>query len=182
MRTLFLARLHRETWAESVIAMSSPIYFTTVKSPLGKITLTATDHGLCGLYLEDQKHWPKDSATWQRDDGARFDPSRAWLESYFAGKGKGRLPKMALATGTNFQKRVWKALADIPTGKTQTYGQVAEQIGSPNAVRAVGAAVGRNPLSILVPCHRVVGSNGALTGYAGGVERKRWLLEHEGAL
>ncbi len=162
--------------------MNTPPYFTEVASPLGTITLTATDHGLSGLYFEGQKHWPADSATWQRDDGPRFDLARTWLSAYFSGKGRGVLPKLDLITGTEFQKKVWQALKEIPTGQTLTYGQIAEQIGAPNAVRAVGAAIGRNPISMIIPCHRVIGSTGLLTGYAGGVERKRWLLEHEGAL
>ncbi len=92
------------------------------------------------------------------------------------------MPKLDLIIGTEFQKKVWQALKNIPKGETLTYGQLAEQIGAPNAVRALGAAIGRNPISIIIPCHRVIGSSGLLTGYAGGVDRKRWLLEHEGAL
>jgi methylated-DNA-[protein]-cysteine S-methyltransferase len=162
--------------------MNPTLYFTEVASPLGMITLTATDHGLSGLYFEGQKHWPTDSATWQRDDGPRFDATRAWLASYFSGKGRGAIPKLDVITGTEFQKKVWQALKGIPESQTRTYGQLAEQIGAPNAVRAVGAAIGRNPISLLIPCHRVIGSTGLLTGYAGGVDRKRWLLEHEEAL
>ena len=92
------------------------------------------------------------------------------------------MPKLDLIIGTEFQKKVWQALKNIPKGETLTYGQLAEQIGAPNAVRALGAAIGRNPISIIIPCHRVIGSSGLLTGYAGGVDRKRWLLEHEGVL
>ena len=92
------------------------------------------------------------------------------------------MPKLDLIIGTEFQKKVWQALKNIPKGETLTYGQLAEQIGAPNAVRALGVAIGRNPISIIIPCHRVIGSSGLLTGYAGGVDRKRWLLEHEGAL
>ena len=92
------------------------------------------------------------------------------------------MPKLDLIIGTEFQKKVWQALKNIPKGETLTYGQLAEQIGAPNAVRALGVAIGRNPISIIIPCHRVIGSSGLLTGYAGGVDRKRWLLEHEGVL
>jgi methylated-DNA-[protein]-cysteine S-methyltransferase len=92
------------------------------------------------------------------------------------------MPKLDLIIATEFQKKVWQALKNIPKGETLTYGQLAEQIGAPNAVRALGTAIGRNPISIIIPCHRVIGSSGLLTGYAGGVDRKRWLLEHEGAL
>ncbi len=163
-------------------SMNPALFFTEVASPLGTISLTATDHGISGLYFEGQKHWPTDSATWQRDDGPRFDAARAWLNVYFSGKGWGVLPPLDLVTGTVFQRKVWQALKGIPKGQTLTYGQIAEQIGAPNAVRAVGAAIGRNPISLIIPCHRVIGSTGLLTGYAGGVDRKRWLLEHEGAL
>ncbi len=162
--------------------MKLPSYYTEFVSPLGIITLTASERGLTGLYFADQKHWPTDSAAWLRDDGPRFDVSRAWLSSYFSGKGKEKFPQLDLIIGTEFQKKVWQALKGIPQGQTRTYGQLAAQIDAPNAVRAVGAAIGRNPLSLLIPCHRVIGSTGALTGYAGGVERKLWLLEHEGAL
>ena len=162
--------------------MKPPLHFTEVTSPLGIITLTATDRGLSGLYFAAQKHWPTDSSTWLRDDGARFDGARTWLTSYFSGKGRGAMPKLDLIIGTEFQKKVWQALKNIPKGETLTYGQLAEQIGAPNAVRALGTAIGRNPISIIIPCHRVIGSSGLLTGYAGGVDRKRWLLEHEGAL
>lgn len=92
------------------------------------------------------------------------------------------MPKLDLIIGTEFQKKVWQALKNIPKGETLTYGQLAEQIDAPNAVRALGVAIGRNPISIIIPCHRVIGSSGLLTGYAGGVDRKRWLLEHEGIL
>lgn len=162
--------------------MNPLLCFTEVASPLGMITLTATDRGLSGLYFQGQKHWPADSADWQRDDGPRFDAARVWLSTYFSGKGRGTLPKLDLITGTEFQNKVWHALKGIPKGRTLSYAQLAEQIGAPNAVRAVGAAIGRNPISLIIPCHRVIGSTGLLTGYAGGVERKRWLLEHEGAI
>jgi methylated-DNA-[protein]-cysteine S-methyltransferase len=159
--------------------VKSAQYFTTVMSPLGSITLTATESSLCGLYLNGQKHWPKDADLWSRDDGPRFDAAREWLADYFTTQAGEKMPKVVFASGTDFQKRVWQALRNIPQGKTITYGQLAAQIHAVKAVRAVGAAVGRNPLSIIVPCHRVIGSSGALTGYAGGLERKRWLLEHE---
>jgi methylated-DNA-[protein]-cysteine S-methyltransferase len=107
--------------------------------------------------------------------------TRTWLDAYFS---KTALPQLNLdpPEGSEFQKRVWQALKNIPFGQTDTYAQIAQKIGHPNAVRAVGAAIGRNPISLIVPCHRVIGNSGLLTGYAGGVDRKRWLLEHEGAL
>ena len=158
------------------------VYFTEANSPLGIITVRATELGLSGLFFAGQKHWPEDSASWQRDDGARFDAVRAWLQAYFAAQKLPPTPLLDRQAGTSFQNQVWQALEGIPMGKTATYGQIAQQIGAPNAVRAVGAAVGRNPLSLIVPCHRVIGATGLLTGYAGGVDRKRWLLKHEGAV
>lgn len=155
------------------------IYFTTVSSPLGELTLTATDEGLCGIYFEDHKYWPPSKPSWQRGNGARFDAGRTWLERYFAGEKPKVLPILDIVTGTEFQRTIWKALRSIPSGQTRTYAEIARSIDNAKAVRAVGAAIGRNPISIIVPCHRVVGSNGSLTGFAGGVERKRWLLEHE---
>jgi methylated-DNA-[protein]-cysteine S-methyltransferase len=162
--------------------MATPLFFTETQSPLGLITLTATERGISGLDFAEQKHWPADSDTWQKNDGPRFDSARAWLSSYFDRQPPAALPEIDLQTGTAFHKLVWEALKNIPSGQTRTYAQISEQIGHPNAVRAVGAAIGRNPLSLIVPCHRVIGSSGLLTGYAGGVDRKRWLLEHEGAL
>lgn len=155
------------------------IYFTTISSPLGELTLTATDKGLCGLFFEDHRYWPASKPSWQRDNGARFDAARAWLKSYFAGEKPKAMPTLDVLGGTEFQRRIWKALRSIPPGQTRTYAGIAESIDKPKAVRAVGAAIGHNPISIIVPCHRVVGSNGSLTGFAGGVERKRWLLQHE---
>lgn len=160
--------------------MTSTIHYTTHVSPLGPITLAATASGLCGLYFAGQKHWPQESVTWHREDGPRFAAAHDWLTDYFAGRMR-RPPPLDFAAGTAFQRRVWRALQVIPHGETVTYRQLAIQIQSPRAVRAVGAAVGRNPVSVIVPCHRVISSRGALTGYAGGLERKRWLLEHEGA-
>ncbi len=160
----------------------SSLRFTEYQSPLGEITLTASDHGLCGLYFEGQKNWPEHSSHWSRTEhDSHLITARTWLDAYFS---KSALPQVKLdqPTGTEFQKRVWQALKNIPFGQTFSYAQIAEQMGHPNAVRAVGAAIGRNPLSLIVPCHRVIGSSGALTGYAGGVARKRWLLEHEGVL
>lgn len=107
--------------------------------------------------------------------------TRAWLEEYFAGASAGMLaPGLALdARGAPFERRVWGALGEIPAGTTSTYGAIAKQLGSAGASRAVGLANGANPIAILVPCHRVIGSNGTLTGYGGGLEKKRWLLDHE---
>ena len=163
-------------------AMHSLIYFTSIPSPLDEITLAATSAGLCGLYFREHRYRPADFPTWQRDDGARFAPARAWLRHYFAGTPLPDLPALAFPGGTEFQQRVWRALQSIPAGETRTYSELAAAVGAARAVRAVGAAIGRNPISIFVPCHRVVGRDGSLTGFAGGIERKRWLLTQEGAV
>lgn len=155
-------------------------YFTTHASPLGELTLVASDEGLCGLYFKDHSPAPE-RTRWQRDNGTRFDAARAWLDAWFANARPRRLPRLSIHNGTPFQRRVWEVLQTIPQGKTITYGDIARTIGSPRAVRAVGAAVGRNPLSLFIPCHRVIGRDGSLTGYAGGLQRKTWLLDHEGA-
>ena len=159
--------------------MNTPTYFTTHASPLGEIILAATENGLCGLYFKDHTPAPKREG-WKRDNGPRFDAALAWLDAYFAGEKPRKMPAHAIASGTPFQRSVWEALRDIPRGKTTTYAELAAAIGSSKAVRAVGAAVGRNPLSILIPCHRVIGRDGSLTGYAGGLARKKRLLALEG--
>ena len=112
--------------------------------------------------------------------GRAPEPVRTALERYFGGDVHALDGLPVTTGGTDFQRSVWKALRAIPAGETRTYGQLAAAIGSPKAVRAVGLANGRNPVALIVPCHRVIGANGTLTGYAGGLERKRWLLQHEG--
>lgn len=160
--------------------MNPTLYFTTLDSPLGELTITATDKGLCGLFFSDHKYWPASKPTWQRDDGPRFDAARQWLCEYFSARTSAKLPSLTFAHGTEFQQCVWHALQSIAPGQTKTYSEIARMIGAEKAVRAVGTAIGKNPLSIFVPCHRVIGTNGSLTGFAGGVDRKRWLLSHEG--
>lgn len=156
------------------------IRFTTHASPLGELTLAATERGLCGLCFKGHAPAPKREC-WKRGDSPHLDLARAWLDTYFTGTKPGKTPSLDFSSGTPFQRRVWDALRDIPRGKTISYASLAAEIGSPRAVRAVGAAVGRNPLSILIPCHRVIGRDGKLTGYAGGLERKKRLLALEGA-
>lgn len=161
--------------------MIPTLFTTTTSSPIGQITLVATGDGLAGLYLDGQRHWPADSALWLREhDTGRFDEALHALARYFMGKSLSFSIPLDPVTGTPFQRQVWEALKEIPAGQTWTYGQLAAHIGKPEAIRAVGAAVGRNPLSIIIPCHRVIGHKGGLTGYAGGIERKQWLLTHEG--
>ncbi len=150
---------------------------TVVDSPVGPLTLVAADGALTGLYMADQRHRP-DEGGFGAADAAVFAEASAQLGAYFAG----RLQVFDLplaAQGTPWQQRVWAALREIPYATTQSYGQVAERVGSPGAARAVGLANGRNPIGIVVPCHRVIGATGALTGYGGGMPRKQWLLAHE---
>ena len=148
---------------------------TTMTSPIGPLRLYADADQLVGLYMRDQ---PVPAATEQRTE--LLVCAVAQLAEYFAGKR--RVFDLPLAPrGTEFQEQVWRALLDIPFGETRSYGEQARSIGRPAASRAVGAANGRNPISIIVPCHRVIGTNGALTGYGGGMPAKRWLLEHEHA-
>ena len=156
--------------------------YTETGSPLGTIFLRGTARGLTGLYMEDHRHGPgqAERAAWTRDD-APFAEARAQLAEYFAGTRQAfelALDRAAMG-GTAFQQRVWTALTEIPYGETISYGELARRIGQPAAVRAVGLANGRNPLSVIVPCHRVVGASGQLTGYGGGTDRKSVLLALE---
>lgn len=149
-----------------------------IDSPVGPLALVVDDDGvLCALYMENQAHHPGEEALGERDDTVAAD-AVAELAEYFAGE-RTAFDVPTAARGTDFQKAVWRELAAIPPGETRTYGEVAAALGKPSASRAVGAATGRNPIGIIVPCHRLVGSTGKLTGYAGGVEKKRWLLDHE---
>jgi len=156
------------------------LYFTEFTSPLGTLQLRGTATGLTGVFMEDHRHQPAASADAARDPGP-FRAARQQLEEYFAGARRTFDLPLA-AAGTDFQREVWRGLAAIPYGVTLSYGELARRLGRDRAVRAVGLANGRNPLSIVVPCHRVIGANGTLTGYGGGLERKRFLLELEGAI
>jgi methylated-DNA-[protein]-cysteine S-methyltransferase len=148
--------------------------------PLGPMTLAAHNGKVCGIWFDGQKHQP-DLSAWPNDDAhPALVAARAQLDQYFAGKSKTFDLPLNLQAGTPFQQSVWMALLGVPAGQTLSYGQLASAIGKPAAVRAVGAAVGRNPVSVVVPCHRIVGSDGALTGYAGGIDRKAALLALEG--
>ncbi|MFL6660922.1 MAG: methylated-DNA--[protein]-cysteine S-methyltransferase [Rhizobacter sp.] len=152
----------------------------TITTPLGTLLLARTAHGLAGAWFEAQKHHPGALAAPEDPDDALLRDAAAQLADYFAGRTTSFDVPLDLR-GTDFQRGVWQALLRIGAGETRSYREVAQAVGSAGAVRAVGAAIGKNPLSIVVPCHRVVGSDGALTGYAGGVERKRALLVLEGA-
>jgi methylated-DNA-[protein]-cysteine S-methyltransferase len=154
----------------------SAMQFRTIESPVGPLTLAGQDLRLMQLWMIDQTH-ELSHGGWERDDNA-FSDAVEQLDAYFAGERQEFDLELDLV-GTNFQRRVWEALMTIPYGETRSYGHIAEQIGSPGAFRAVGLANGRNPIGIIVPCHRVIGANGSLTGYGGGLERKRVLLELE---
>lgn len=151
---------------------------STFQSPLGEMLLLASESGLKGVYFQGQRYCPESDSAWQWDE-APFSATKHALEAYFTGETEVVIPPLD-SQGTRFQQQVWQELRKIPSGRTCSYADIARGIGNPKAVRAVGAAIGRNPVSILVPCHRVVGTNGGLTGYAGGVDRKSWLLAHEG--
>ena len=151
------------------------IYYTTVPSPVGTLRLTATERGLSRLHIGDRVPDPEPGWT---PASAPFTEVTAQLEQYFRGERREfRLPLDL--QGTAFELSVWNALSEIPYGTTISYGELARRLGKPGASRAVGAANGRNPVAIIVPCHRVVGSNGSLTGYGGGLPVKRALLDHE---
>jgi methylated-DNA-[protein]-cysteine S-methyltransferase len=153
--------------------------YSTVQSPLGTILLTSDGTALTGLYFEGQRYAPQPEVGWtRRDELPVFVQAQAWLDAYFAGRPLNENPPLA-PQGTTFQRAVWEEIACIPSGRTITYAELAKRSGNAAAVRAAGAATGRNPISLMIPCHRVVGSDGALTGYAGGLERKRKLLALE---
>ncbi|KPI28022.1 Methylated-DNA--protein-cysteine methyltransferase [Actinobacteria bacterium OV320] len=151
---------------------------TIVDSPYGPLTLVADDGVLCGLYMTEQRHRPPEENFGPRDD-TLFGDAEEQLEAYFAGELKEFSLELRLH-GTPFQRSVWDGLRRIPYGETRTYGELAEALGNPTASRAVGLANGRNPIGIIVPCHRVIGAGGGLTGYGGGLDRKRRLLDFEG--
>lgn len=155
------------------------ITHTIIDSPLGDLTLVAHDSVLAGVYFTDHAHRPPLSALGPRSD-AGFAAAIDQLREYFRGD-RIAFDLPLTPRGGEFQLRVWNLLRRIPYGQTRTYGQLAAELGDPGLARAVGTANSRNPLSVIVPCHRVVGADGALVGYAGGLERKRFLLSLEGA-
>ena len=156
--------------------MNPQIFFSTMPSPIGELMLVSDGDTLRGTYMQTPRT-PPAQKHWKRDDQL-LKPVRAQLEAYFAGE----LQDFDLpleGEGTAFQQKVWKALCKIPYGETISYGELARRIGQPTASRAVGLANGQNPIAVIVPCHRVIGANGSLTGYGGGLPRKQWLLAHE---
>jgi len=161
--------------------MSADLAWFPVSTPLGAFIVAERDGVLKGGWFEGQKYFPEISveAGWRREETPLLRAAARELEAYFAGT----LDEFSVPVdpdGTPFQRSVWRALRAVPNGETTTYAALARAIDRPGAFHPVGAAVGRNPVSLFVPCHRALGSNGSLTGYAGGLERKRWLLDHEG--
>jgi methylated-DNA-[protein]-cysteine S-methyltransferase len=154
---------------------------TRITTPLGRILLARTAKGLAGAWFEGQKHHPGPMAAPDAPNDELLQRAARELNEFFAGE-RERFDVPLDLQGTPFQRSVWQRLLRIAAGTTRSYGEIAKELGSAKAVRAVGSAVGRNPVSVIVPCHRVVGSDGSLTGYAGGVDRKRALLELERAL
>ncbi|MFF8357870.1 methylated-DNA--[protein]-cysteine S-methyltransferase [Streptomyces chartreusis] len=152
---------------------------TVIDSPYGPLTLVADDGVLCGLYMTDQRHRPAEETFGLRDE-TPFAEAEDQLKAYFAGELKEFTLELRMP-GTPFQRSVWEQLKKIPYGETRSYGQLADGLGNSGASRAVGLANGKNPIGIIVPCHRVVGASGSLTGYGGGLARKQRLLDFESA-
>jgi O-6-methylguanine DNA methyltransferase len=164
------------------------LHCALIPSPLGPLSALISNKGLCALEFEQparqamlrdrtQRFFPKSQVS--ESGHPLLERVRSWLEHYLAGRFRQLESVPFDLRGTSFERQVWDLLLDIPLGSTVTYGELARKLNRPNGARAAGLAVGRNPASIIVPCHRVVGSNGSLTGYGGGLDRKRWLLEHE---
>ncbi|MFB9886841.1 methylated-DNA--[protein]-cysteine S-methyltransferase [Balneatrix alpica] len=157
------------------------IVYRWFATPLGGMLALANPQGLQGLYFEGQQYFPALDNHWQEQPLPLFQELEQQLQAYFAGQLR-QFDLPLAPQGTAFQQQVWQAIATIPYGHSRRYGELAHALNKPTASRAVGAATGRNPLSLIVPCHRVLGSQGKLTGYAGGLERKRALLQLEGLL
>lgn len=154
------------------------IDFTEHPSPLGTLVVAASPRGICGLYFEEHKYFTGTGGWRSGASNPHLHDARRQLDDYFAGT-RDRFDLALDLKGTPFQCAVWEALMRLPFGSTTSYREIAAQAGNPNAVRAAGTAIGRNPVSVIVPCHRVLGATGGLCGYAGGLERKRFLLAHE---
>lgn len=165
-----------------------PCYTTTISSPLGRLTLSSDGDFLTGLWIQDQKYFGGKALKGEcREDGSLpvFSAAASWLSRYFAGERPVPGELSLWPEGSPFQQEIWKLLCEIPYGQVTTYGALAKEaalrLGRERmSGQAAGGAVGHNPISIIIPCHRVVGADGSLTGYAGGISKKVWLLEHEG--
>lgn len=155
------------------------MFYDIIDTPLGRMTLVGDEHALIHIDLPEARRPLQVAADWHRDN-KRFEEERRQFDRYFDGRSQVFDLPLA-ARGTTFQQEVWRALCDIGYGETISYAELARRIGRPKASRAVGLANGANPLAIIIPCHRVIGANGSLTGYGGGMDAKRWLLDHEQA-
>jgi methylated-DNA-[protein]-cysteine S-methyltransferase len=168
-----------------MIARAEPVALTTIDSPVGDLTIAARGSRVCLLHFGPATPriraalaaWYPDAPIQEADDPAG---ATSVLRRYFAGDLRSLEEVDVDLHGTPFQRRVWLALRSVEAGTTKSYGQLAKEVGAPAAIRAVGAANGANPVAVVLPCHRIIGSNGRLTGYGGGLDRKRWLLDHEG--
>jgi methylated-DNA-[protein]-cysteine S-methyltransferase len=158
----------------------APFWRTNMDSPIGRIGLTATPDGLAEIWFDGYDEGAPAGAG-ERDPAGVLEQATAQLEEYFTGT-RTTVDVPLAPSGSAFELNVWALLREIPTGRTASYGEIARKLGDATMARAVGRANGQNPLPIVVPCHRVIGANGSLVGFGGGLERKRWLLEHEGAL
>ena len=157
-------------------------YYDFYESPQGQMLLVADGEALCGVYFDGQKYLPQVASQWRRDpQHATLRQAKRELAEYFAGKRK-RFEVALAPEGTPFQRSVWKAISTVGFGRTISYAELAQRAGCPGSARAAGAATGRNPIGIIVPCHRILGSDGSLTGYAGGLDRKRALLALESGI
>jgi methylated-DNA-[protein]-cysteine S-methyltransferase len=161
----------------STTTTATPLQYTLEDSPIGSLLLVGDGNALHGLYMQDGRRPKQIAPAWECSTGC-FAAVKAQLHEYFAGERLAFDLALAMA-GTPFERRVWSALTDIPYGETISYGELARRLDQPSAARAVGLANGRNPIAVIVPCHRVIGADGTLTGYGGGLERKRILLELE---
>jgi len=163
--------------ANNTATATGSLAYTSMDSPIGELLLLGDERALHGLYMQEGRRPVRIAPQWRRSE-APFAGVRAELREYFAGERFAFETPLAMA-GSPFERRVWRALRDIPYGETVSYGEIARRIDQPTAARAVGLANGRNPIAVIVPCHRVIGANGTLTGYGGGLERKQLLLELE---
>lgn len=177
-----MAQLRGVAYVEKIGETNMTTYYQLHDSPTGELLLLSNGEALTALHMTAGKYVPATSTDWVRDERLPiFAQTRRELDAYFLGTLRSFTMPLA-PQGTDFQKRAWIALSKIPYGETRSYGQQAHLIGQPSAVRAIGAANGKNPIGIIVPCHRVIGANGALTGYAGGLHNKEFLLKLEGIL
>ena len=151
--------------------------YTTIESPIGELLLVGDGETLSGLYMQESRKPKRIAPDWS-ESAAPFTDVKRQLEEYFAGE-RTTFDVQLAPEGAPFEREVWHALEEIPYGATVSYGEIARRVGQPTAARAVGTATGRNPIAVIVPCHRVIGADGSLTGYGGGLERKRLLLELE---